>query len=326
MRIYCKPLKKSLLSLPMLFLGQLAGAQPAAVPDNFSDHPLFDRFAYSEIIESEFEEDTNYRVVLGSLQRTRGVVSAEDSRLVRGDLTKIVYEVSQEFNGQDVYEFFREQMGEKGYTELFSCEGRGCGSSNYWANDIFRNRILYGPERNQFYLVMRANLGLEEDPYIAAYIITRGNRRIYAYLEIIEVGGSMAPVYHLDNSELLESLQRTGAVVVPGIGFTSSDGLTADTDLGFLADLLIANPELRIYLVSHLAGPGNLNTLQRRSRVRAENVRAALIELGVNSQQVDAEGVGPLAPFCDGFNCAERIELVLREALPSPEPGLPVNQ
>ncbi|MEQ8952503.1 MAG: DUF4892 domain-containing protein, partial [Gammaproteobacteria bacterium] len=146
-------------SLAQQGLGQLSSSA-----NEVTDHPLFDRFAYSQIVEADFEEDTNYRIVLGSLQRTRGAVTAEDSQLVRGDLTRIVYEVSQEFDGRDVYDFFLEQMEERGYSQLYTCQGRGCGSSNYWANDIFGNRILYGPESNQFYLVMRTNLGLEQEP------------------------------------------------------------------------------------------------------------------------------------------------------------------
>ena len=71
------------------------------------------------IASVEFDEDINYRLVLSSLQRTRGLVSSEISERLRGDVTKIVYEVSEEFNGQDVYDFFREQLQERNYLFRF---------------------------------------------------------------------------------------------------------------------------------------------------------------------------------------------------------------
>ena len=46
------------------------------------------------------------------------------------------------------------------------------GAVNYWANDIFKRRILYGPERNQYYLAARSNTALAEDPFLALYLIT----------------------------------------------------------------------------------------------------------------------------------------------------------
>ena len=72
------------------FLGVSAFAQLAGVSANYNDHPLFDRFPDSEIISVEFDEDVNYRLVLSSLQRTRGLVTPESSERLRGDVTKII--------------------------------------------------------------------------------------------------------------------------------------------------------------------------------------------------------------------------------------------
>lgn len=277
-----------------------------------SDHPLMSGFPDSEIVEVSFEEDVNYTLVLSSLQRTRGAVVADASERIRADVTRILYEVSQDFTGADVLEFFREQMNERAYTELFSCEGRNCGNSNYWANDIFRNRILYGPERNQFYVAMRGNLGLEVEPSIALYIATRSNRRIYAYLEFIEPGGGVPVTILVEPEDLLNQLNEDGAVVLPAIAFDDEDQLTANSDLDYLVQLFEIDDQLRVHLVSHLSGSGPLEMLLERSRVRAELVRQRLLEGGVSPERISAQGVGPLAPLCNGSNCRERIELVLQ--------------
>ena len=158
-------------------------------------------FADSEIIERELQRDISYRIILGALERVRGEVIPEDSERLRGDVTKITYEVSQEFTGEDVYAFYQEQLTAKNYELLYSCGGRECGSSNYWANDIFRNRILYGPERNQHFMAFRANPALEESPYFSVYIITRVNRKIYAYIEIVEPAGTQEPEQSSDGRD-----------------------------------------------------------------------------------------------------------------------------
>lgn len=278
----------------------------------FRDHPLIARFPDSEISEVEFEEDVNYRLILSSLQRTRGLVSSEESQRLRGDVTKIVYDVSSEFSGDDVYGFFREQANELGYSELFSCAGRECGSSNYWANDIFRNRILYGPERNQFYLVLRAGSDAETSPHIALYIITRGNRRLYAYLEIIEVGGAQTRINLVNPTTLLTTLQEQGSFVVPDIEFISDLALSDESDLSSTVSLLQSDPSLRVYLVAHLGGDEDVDTLLQRSQQRADVLRQLLIGRGIAANRINAQGVGPLAPSCNAATCGDRVEIVLQ--------------
>ena len=296
----------------LTFLGVSAFAQLAGVSANYNDHPLFDRFPDSEIISAEFDEDVNYRLVLSSLQRTRGLVTPESSERLRGDVTKIVYEVSQEFTGEDVYNFFQQQLQERNYTDLFTCSGRGCGSSNYWANDIFGNRILYGPERNQYYLAARADNGLESSPHLALYIITRGNRRIYAYLEIIEVGGTKPRIDIIEPNELLATLREQGSVTAPSLNFIADNQLTIESDLAPIANMLETDTSLNIYLVVHLGGSGSLDSLMARSLMRAELIKQQLQNLGIDGSRIIAQGVGPLAPICGTGNCQDRIEVVLR--------------
>lgn len=306
--------KKSIIvlaCLSMLMVSSLLSAQSSIIS---RDHPLLSRFPDSVITSVEFDEDINYRLVLSSLQRTRGLVSSEISERLRGDVTKIVYEVSEEFNGQDVYDFFREQLQERNYEELFNCAGRECGSSNYWANDIFGNRILYGPERNQYYLAMRTDPTVESSARIALYVITRGNRRLYAYIEIVEVGGAETRIDIASPNNLIETLRERGFIIVPDIEFQEDLALTAESNLSAIVSMLQADPSIQIYLVSHLGGEGGIDTLLERSQQRANVLRQLLIGRGVNASRIIARGVGPLAPGCSGGNCEDRVELVLQQS------------
>lgn len=303
-----------ILCVLTLFFGFLFGAAPLNAQQgspNLGDHPLVDRFPDSELEEIEVSEDENYRLVLGSLQRSRQEVVPEASLRLRGDVTRMLYQVSQQFSGTEVFDYFMEQIEDRGYELLFTCSGRACGSSNYWANDIFRNRILYGPERNQHFIALR--VGEEADPraHISIYIITRGNRRLYSYIEILEDDLSRG-VVTMASPELLESLNSRGSVALSGVVFTEDDALAEGSSVQQVVELMSSNPGLRFYLVAHLDQDGELEELLARSTRRAEALAEALVAAGISSERLEPRGLGPLAPACDIADCAERVELVLQ--------------
>lgn len=317
-------LRLSLIAcLPIAGLAQVD--QPVV---GFTDHSLISGYPEAEIVDRSLQRDVNHRIVLGGLERVRGEVIPEASERLRGDVTRITYEVSQEFTGEDVYQFYRDLLNSEDFELLFNCEGRACGSSNYWANDIFRNRILYGPERNQYYMAFRANPSLENSPYFSIYIITRVNRSIYAYVVVVEPGGTEDPIQipvvaepqpvtetagAEANADLLQALREQGSVELPAINFQSDDRLPSEANIEPIVAVLNADESLRVYLVAHLSQRGQaLDVLMRRSAARASALRQALIAAGIAAERIESAGAGPLAPRCRGGNCEERVELVLR--------------
>lgn len=306
-------------SLGLLLLALLstpAHAQSAGEQTAGADHPLLMRFPDSEIVEYDRTNELNHQLVLGTLQRTRGEVVPESAERLKGRVTRIVYAIPSDYQVSDVREFFVQQLRERGDSILFSCEGRACGSSNYWANDIFKRRILYGPERNQYYLAARSNTALENDPFLALYLITRANKRLYAYVEIIESEIAVAPQALVNEGLLAATLREKGSVVLPWVQFNTADGGEEELDdpsaLDYLVRLLRTDPEIRVYLVSHLSGPErSLESLLEQSEKRAQLINAVLLEKGIESGRIETAGVGPLAPSCALSDCSDRIELVL---------------
>jgi hypothetical protein len=80
------------------------------------------------------------------------------------------------------------------------------------------------------------------------YIITRVNRKIYAYIEIVEPAGTQEPeqrpvmveIAELQipevlsgaaGSNLLQRLQKQGSVILPPISFQSNDRLAGPADI-----------------------------------------------------------------------------------------------
>ena len=278
-----------------------------------SDFALFPRFTDSHIVDYRYLPETSYTLVLGRMQRVDGRVIPGNSQRLQGDLTRITYEISSALPAEDVYTYFRQQMLRGSETALFVCQGRACGSSLIWANEVFSNRILYGPEANQYYLAANPAANAQErNIYAALYVVTRANRRVYAHLDILELPEDASASVSVSPEALLQRLTREGSVVLPGISFDNDDNLLADGGVELAVRVLRNNPLLQVYVVGHLYESGSLEQLTERSQTRARRVRQTLVDAGVDGGRVSAQGIGPLAPACSSRPCEQRIELVLR--------------
>jgi hypothetical protein len=275
------------------------------------DYSEVARFPGSVISDYRTPGMVNYRLALGRMQRVNGRVVAGAEERIEGSLTRISYQIPDGYPGADVFNYFSGQMLDKG-PEVYRCQGRGCGSSNLWANDIFENRILYGPEQEQFYLV--TTIGEPESnvfAYIALYVITRGNRAVYAHLDILEpdVAGDGSG---MSATLMAARLQEQGSVVAMGITFDEQDTLLEQSGFALIQSMLEENQQLQVYVVAHLQGDGALEQLLARSQVRAQLLVEQLVSAGISRQRLVPQGIGPLAPACAQQPCAERIELVLQ--------------
>lgn len=280
-----------------------------------SDYAQFQRFPGSVIVSYHVDEATVYTLPLGRMQRVTGSVAPSESQRLQGSLRRITYEIPEGFSGQEVYNYFRGQLLSGDQRELFACQGRGCGSSNFWANDVFNNRILYGPEPTQFYMASTYRSiadGADVDGYAALYVVTRGNRRMYAHLDFLETVAAQGGERVGGADTMWLRLEEEGAVSIPGLAFNEDDQLIDDAGIQAVQELMADQAALQVYVVGHLQGSDDLDSLLQRSRSRAAQVVARLLDAGVDAQRVEAQGVGPLAPYCRSGPCAQRIELVKR--------------
>ncbi|MEZ5491838.1 MAG: DUF4892 domain-containing protein [Gammaproteobacteria bacterium] len=301
-------------ALLLLCWGGHAAAQLPGEVSQARDHSLMARFSGATIVEYAEESDVNYRLVLGNMRRIAGRVVPEQADRLRGDLTRLTYEIPDGYNGADVIAFFRAQAERNGYVTLYSCEGRGCGNSNYWANEVFDNRSLYGPERNQYYMALRADGDQGAAAYLAVYVTTRTNQRLLAHLEILESGldGGAADNVAPEGEGALGTLLESRSLRLYGLVFDAEDRLTEASGIDAVVRLLEQNRNLAVYVVAHLGGSGGLASLLQRSQRRAEQVREQLLLEGISGDRVLARGIGPLAPGCSEGDCDERVELVLQ--------------
>lgn len=284
-----------------------------------SDYASFQRFPGATIVDYRQEPSTVYNLPLGRMQRAAGTVAPSRAERFQGHLRRVTYEIPGGFLADEVFRFYREQLLSQGQQALFSCQGRGCGSSNFWANDVFGNRILYGPEANQFYLASTYQ-GLREQEqvngYAALYVVTRANRRMYAHIDFLELPPQLAAeqreALNTTPQALEQRLARERGVVITDLGFNDSDELVNADGIDLIVDVLSRDALLNVYIVGHLEDIGSLSELQARSEQRAQAVVDRVAAAGIDADRLQAEGLGPLAPVCRPGPCGQRIEMVLR--------------
>jgi len=268
------------------------------------DVNLIKRYPRSHIIQFEQETaDLPYRLILGSLKKINNVLSPKKSQQIEGKLTRLTYRIPDGSRSDEVSDYFSRRVLENKGEVIFHCQGRDCGSSNYWANTIFRRAVLYGPEQFQNFFVARFG---EVNTFVSIYTAQRGNKRLYAHLEIVKASRSEVET---DPKSLLSQLQGQGVYLLSGVDFDANHHLTQESAsvIAVAATAINLDDSLQVYVVGHLQGSGSLQSLLDNSRRRADEVVSVLTEKGVNPSRVSAQGVGPLSPAVS----STRIELVL---------------
>ena len=296
----------SLLSLwqPVLFAALSALLLAAALPARAADvtgarDPLgIPRMPHSFIIGYELDDNLMPReYALGRVDRSRRDVRVEHE--VRASATRewATYEMPAGTQTRQVIDHYLDVLDTE---PLFTCSGRDCGRSNLWANEIFKRANLYGPDSNQFYFA-----GARGESLIALYIIERGNKRVYAHLEVLNPERDVALSL---NEELLSQLAGKGQAVVEGVTPDRQGNLDAEEaeQLASLREGLLVFAGQTIYVVCHLYGSQSGAVLIERSDACARSAVDVLrTETG---PELIPFGAGPLLPRA---GAGARIELVL---------------
>ena len=227
-------------------------------------------------------------VVLGALEKVNNELVPEKSVNLRGKLAFRTWYLPQARKTDAVAAHYRTQLAGQGEL-LFSCEGRSCGSSSHWANKVFDQAILYGPEQFQHYLIAWLE---EQGGYLALYIAQRATRKIYAYAQWIQVEATGQEARRQGDASvegILAALRDKGRYVASITGDLTKEELLR---LGQAAERL----SVPLVLVVHdqpKAGEDLDQTLGRTQR-KAAALAAALQTH--TEQPVEARGAGSLAP------------------------------
>ncbi len=225
-------------------------------------------------------------------------------------------------------ETLRGQMALAGFDVLFECDAAACGGFDF----RFDTEVLAEPEMHvdlgDFRFLSAQRMGKTRPEYISL-IISRSATA--SYVQIMRVGDAAANYTPLttttktapiaaDLSEMAKMLEVEGYAVLEDLSFATGSSKLEGSEfatLQALADYLIANPSRTVALVGHTDAEGSLGGNVSLSKKRAGSVVSVLVnELGVNANQVSAEGMGFLAPRAsnltdEGRDQNRRVEVIL---------------
>jgi len=171
---------------PIVFLiGLFVFSQNVLAQVNESFPEPLTPFESATLFSEEKKQTQNYILALGPYEKISNRWEPEKKRRLAGLVLRQTYEISRDYSQQDVYDFYVAQLADDSEL-LYRCESFNCGASNNWANAHFGIKQLYGLDRDQFYQVSQLSSG----EYITIYVVRRGNRRIFAQIEIIKPASS----------------------------------------------------------------------------------------------------------------------------------------
>ncbi len=129
---------------------------------------------------------SDYIIALDKYKKADNRWMPEQFLRKQGQVARYTLEMPRDYIAVEVFDFYRKQIPKQAEL-LFSCKSRACGESNNWANDHFGIKFLYGENTSQHYAVFRLacsqQLG-QSVSYMTIYTVRRGNRRLYAQLEV----------------------------------------------------------------------------------------------------------------------------------------------
>lgn len=224
----------------------------------------------------------------------------------------------------------RQQIEAAGYEIALDCDAASCGGFDF----RFAIETLPGPNMyvnlRAYHVLTGLRLDAQNRP-IGAIMLLTSTTNSAAYVQKIEAtadgvedaeGNAAAPPPPelALSGDVGAALLREGHLVLGDLDFdvgTSDLGAGPFASLEALADLMLARPGLRLALVGHTDTVGGLQPNIALSRRRAAAVRQRLIEgYGVPAAQLDAEGMGYLAPVASnlteaGRDANRRVEAVV---------------
>ncbi len=259
----------------------------------------YPRYPRAEIISfSSDEQPREHEFIVSHVEKIRRDLKVVEQVRVNARETVAIYEMPAQTPLESVIEHYRKVVPVDDVR--FSCRGRDCGRSAQWANQVFRQAILYGPDADQFYLAGQRPEGL-----VSLYVIERGNRRVVVMLRLLVTAESVAVSSGL---RMVQTLASRGHVIVSGATPALSGTLPAKAVvvLEGVGKHLGTLREETIYVVCHLYAPGSADASIERSATCAQSAVAALQTEG--GPALVPFGAGPLLPREERLG---RIELVL---------------
>lgn len=140
-------------------------------------------FPQSQLQHEERQTLESYRLILSSSTRAQASPSQNELRL-KGELWRRTWAIDSQFTLDEVTTFFDKQI--ENLPILYHCRALDCGSSHFWANEVFSNARLVGRGQYQVYQVaLEQGAPGQESTLYVLYIMQRGTKQVMVHLDIL---------------------------------------------------------------------------------------------------------------------------------------------
>jgi OmpA-OmpF porin, OOP family len=270
---------------------------------------------------SQFSEAGSYALPIGAWTESGGVPVAN----LEGQVLRKAWRVAGAgiTTGQIIGPM-RDQLMSAGYDVIFECSARSCGGFDFRFDvEVLRAPFMYVDLSDFRFLSAKSS----DATRALSLLVSRDGESLF--VQIIEVGPAGRPGVSVQSSgiaqaptdpgDVIGTLEALGHVVLADLDFASGSASLGSGPLDSLdavAAYLVANPSRQITFVGHTDATGSLEANVALSRRRADAARTYVVEKGVPSSQVAADGVGFLSPRAsnltpEGREANRRVEAVL---------------
>ncbi|MFA5679144.1 MAG: DUF4892 domain-containing protein [Pseudomonas sp.] len=227
-------MRPTLLSLALMI------AAPLSAADNLVINP----FPRAEVARERVQDNTEHTVVIGNIRRINNQLRAEREVQAVGELIRTSWRIPAGHGAREALGHAVAQLQQHPHTTLFFCEGRECGSSSLWANQVLDYSRLYGPEDNQMYLVVR----LDDEPqrFISLYAITRGNQQVYLHVDQLTPAHPVTDTLYPTPATLGKILHAENELLLPDMNAVDEHTDKEQAWLGLVARMLRSDNRLRV--------------------------------------------------------------------------------
>lgn len=225
----------------------------------------------------------------------------------------------------------REQLRNARYRIIFECQTEACGGFDFRFNVATlpppQMRINIG----DFRFLAAQRMG-EDGPEFLSLFTSRTAEA--GFVQVTHVGpmtdeptaiaeAEAPPLRAFNNipqGTLPDQLEQAGRAVLRDLSFATGSAQLAAGDYGSLqalADYLLTFPQRTVALVGHTDSAGSLDANIALSKRRAASALERLVnEYGVDRRQLEAEGMGYLAPIAnnlteEGREANRRVEVII---------------
>jgi len=276
-------------------------AAPLVIAQN-EGHPLITPFEGSVIEGQEVKEFDEQQLVIGKVQEDGSVKTVK----LEGKVTRIDYRDPDNRSSLERMRNYEEAFKNAGFEIKFSCGKEECGP------EIQIETIGYYPPERYLTAFLKRKEG---NVWIGVFVAEGPWTKIRVVEEIpMETG-----MVNITADLLKTNILKDGHMAVYGIFFDTGKydikPESAET-IKEIATFLQKNPSIQIYVVAHTDNVGKLKDNMELSQKRAEAVVNELMtKHKIPSSNLEAEGVGPLAPVAtndtkEGKDLNRRVEIV----------------